>query len=368
MTAIEGVMRVLLPSVVPFALLIGLSSAAAANSLGTAGPFRMVGTETCPAGFLAQLQGKCDPPPVDPKLAPQLRSAAEVQRALKLIALARMDQAKSALDAAIAADASNVTAYKLRARLAIPASLGSAEADVNAGLLLVPDDSDLLATRALLRKAIQDKAGAMRDANAAVAANPNNADAYWIRAQILRELQQFDAAEADLTKAVTIEPGDTRARMLRAQLRLSLNRSKDAADDASAVLQQNPADIFARQVRAVARGRLGDLAGAIDDLTVILGKPGQPMNVTPAQPAFSDLYVQRAILFARVGRPDNAMRDIDSVVAIGGRRAILRMQVYLRAHGFAGLRIDGKRSVAFDNALKACFIDNVCWPGLPQQI
>lgn len=361
-------MRVLFLSAVPIALLAGLGSAAAANSLGTAGPFRMVGTETCPAGMLAQLQGKCDPPPVDPKLAPQPRSAAEVQRALKLISLARTDQAKSALGAAIAADPNNVAAYKLRARLAIPTSLGSAEADVSAGLLLAPNDSDLLATRALLRRANQDKTGAMRDVNAAVAANPDSADAYWIRAQIFRDLGQMAVAEADLTKAVTIEPGDTRARMLRAQIRLALNRSKDAADDASAVLQQNPAEIFARQVRAVARGRLGDFAGAIDDLTAILGKPGQPTNVTPSEPAFGDLYLQRAILFAAIGRPDDAMRDLDSIVAIGGQRAILRMQVYLRAHGFADLPVDGRRSEAFDDAMRACFVDNVCWRGLTRQI
>jgi hypothetical protein len=103
-------------------------------------------------------------------------------------------------------------------------------------------------------------------------------------------------------------------------------------------------------------------------MTAILGKPGQPTNLMPGRPAFSELYVRRAILLARVGRPDDAMRDIDSVVAIGSQRPILRMQAYLRAHGFAGLRIDGKRSAALDDALKACYIDNVCWPGLPQQI
>jgi tetratricopeptide (TPR) repeat protein len=361
-------MRILLLSAIPVALLTGFGSAAAANSLGTAGPFRVFGTTTCPAGFLAQLKGQCDPPPVDPKLAPQSRSAAEVQRALKLIALARMDQAKSALDAAIAADPNNVAAYKLRARWAIPASLAAAEADVNAGLLLAPNDSDLLATRALLRRHHQDKAGAMRDANAAVAANPDSADAYWIRAQILRDLGRLADAEADLTKAVTVEPTDTQALMLRAQMRLALNRSQDAIDDASTVLQHNSADLFARQVRAVARGRLGDLAGAIDDLTAILGKPGQPTNVTPSQASFGDLYLQRAILFAAIGRPDDAMQDLDSIVSIGGQRAILRMQVYLRAHGFAALPIDGKRSAAFDDAMKACFVANVCWQGLTQRI
>jgi tetratricopeptide (TPR) repeat protein len=360
-------MRSLMYGAIASALLTGIGSAAAENAIGTAGPIRLAGNAPCPAGILAQFQGKCDPPPVDPHLAPSRRSAAEVRRALTLIALARMDQAKSALDAAIAADPKNVAAYELRARLAIPTSLGSAAADVNAGLLLAPKDSDLLATRAYLR-GNDDVEGAMRDANAAIVANPNNADAYWIRARLLRNLGQLAAAEVDLTKALAIEPHDMQARVARAQLRLALDRPTDAADDASAILQQNPTDLFARQVRAVARGKLGDLQGAIDDFTAILGRPGQPTNITPFNPSVGDSYLQRAILFARVGRPDDAAFDLNAVAAIGGQRAILRMQVYLRAHGFAGLPIDGQRSAALDDAMKACFIQNVCWPGLAQRI
>jgi tetratricopeptide (TPR) repeat protein len=360
-------MRTLLIGTLAVAVITSIGGALAQDSLGTAGPLRVVGGAPCPAGLLAQMHGKCDPPPVDPKLDPHARSAAEVQRAIKLIALIRMEQAGDALDAAIAADPKNVAAYKLRARMAIPASLGSAEVDVNAGLLLTPDDSDLLATRAYLRGS-DDVASAMHDADAAIAANPNNADAYWIRARLLRNLGKLPAAEADLTSALTVEPSDTQARVARAQLRLTLNRPTDAANDASALLQQNPADLFARQVRAVARGKLGDLQGAIDDLTEILGKPGLPTNVTPSNQSFGELYLQRAILFASVGHPDDAMHDLETVAAIGGPRAILRMQVYLRAHGFADLPIDGKRSAALDNAMKACFVKNVCWPGLTQRI
>lgn len=360
-------MRTLLIGTLALAVSAMIGGAAAADSLGTAGPLRFVGGGACPAGLLAQIQGKCDPPPVDPALGPHGRAAAEVQRAIKLIALIRMDQAKAALDAAIAADPNNVAAFTLRARLAIPASLASAETDADAGLLLAPHDSDLLATRAYLR-ASDDAPGAMRDADAAIAANPNNADAYWIRARLLRSAGQLAAAEADLTKALTVEPNDTQARDARAQLRLALNRPTDAAADAGALLQQNPADLFALQVRAVARAKLGDLNGAVDDLTAILGKPGQPTNVTPTNPSFGDLYLQRAILFAKLDRPDDAIRDLNSIAAIGGQRAVLRMQVYLRAHGFADLPIDGKRSAALDGAMKACFVDNVCWAGLTQRI
>lgn len=340
---------------------------AAENSLGTAGPLRFVANAPCPGGMLAQIQGKCDPPPVDPKLDPHARSAAEVQRAYQLIALIRMDQAKAALDAAITADPNNVAAYKLRARLAIPTALTAAETDVNAGLMLAPNDADLLATRAYLRGS-KYVPGALRDADAAIAADPRDADAYWIRAGLLRSAGKLAAAEADLTSALNIDPHDMRLRLARAQLRLALNRPADAAADASAVLQQNPADMFARQVRAVVRGKLGDLQGAVDDLTAILGAPGQVANVTPANPSFGELYVQRAILLALLHRPDDAMRDLDTVAAIGGQRAVLRMQVYLRAHGYADLPIDGKRSAALDSAMKSCFVDNVCWPGLTQRI
>jgi len=364
--AIEGIMRTLLLGALAVTMFTINSGAAAEDSLGTAGPLRFVATAPCPAGMLAQLQGKCDPPPVDPKLGPHARSAAEVQRAYKLIALVRMKQAKDALDAAIVADPNNVTAYKLRARLAIPTALASAEVDVNAGLMLAPNDADLLATRAYLRGS-KNVVGALRDADAAIAADPYNVDAHWIRARLLRSAGKLAAAEADLTSALTIEPHDMQVRLARAQLRLALNRP-DAAADASAVLEQNPADMFARQVRAVVRGKLGDLQGAVEDLTAVLGAPGQAANVMPANPSFGELYVQRAILLARLHRPDDAIRDLDTVAAIGGQRAVLRMQVYLRAHGYADLPIDGKRSAALDKAMKSCFVDNVCWQGLTQRI
>jgi tetratricopeptide (TPR) repeat protein len=362
-------MRILASFAIVVACLAPLCPAAADGSLGTAGPFRTIGGATCAAGYIAQMQGKCDPPPVDQSLSPAARSQAEVERALKLIALMRLVQAKQALDAAIALDPRNIAAYKLRARMAIPGSLASAEVDVNAGLLLAPSDSDLLATRALLLRDHQDTdctcmQRAKRDADDAIKANPKNADAFWIRAQIFRDLGKMDAAEADLSQSLVLEPDHTRARMLRAQIRMMMDRAKEAADDASVVLEQNPADISALQLRAVVRAQFGDLAGAVDDLGAILGEPGKVTNITPAAAMFGDLYLQRAILLVTVGRPDDAMRDLDTIAAIGGPQALLRLQVYLRGHGFPDVAIDGKRSESFDDAIKACFVDKACGRGL----
>ena len=62
------------------------------------------------------------------------------------------------------------------------------------------------------------------------------------------------------------------------------------------------------------------------------------------------------------------MRDFDALVGSGGARAILRIQVYLRRSGFPDVPVDGKRSDAFDDAVKACFINEACGRGLAQGI
>jgi hypothetical protein len=61
----------------------------------------------------------------------------------------RVPQARESLDAAVKADARNILALKLRARIEIFGNGVGARADINAGLLLDPTDSDLLAMRAM---------------------------------------------------------------------------------------------------------------------------------------------------------------------------------------------------------------------------
>jgi tetratricopeptide (TPR) repeat protein len=357
-------------------LILGIDTAVAgADSFGTAGPLREIGGGSCAAGVMAQMRGQCDPLPVDPNLPSKKRSQAEVDRALKLVALLRMDEAKKSLDAAIVADQRNVAAYKLRARLQIPDALDRAEADVNAGLLLEPSDSDLLATRALLlfdqhhmatlSEQVMD--AAVADINAAIAANPANVDALWIRARIFRELGRLDAAEADLTEALTLQPDVMRARILRAQIRMMRAEVGAAVEDASVVLAQNPMDLSARQLRAIARVKLDDLPGASEDFAAILGEPGKPRKLNPSNAMFGEFCLQRAIILAALGRADDAMRDLDTITTIGGPRAILRMQVYLRSHGFPDVPIDGKRSELFDDAIKACFVDKACGRGMTRK-
>jgi tetratricopeptide (TPR) repeat protein len=360
--------RVAFLGVVALGWLLEPAEAFAGDPLGTAGAFRKVAWAQCQAGVLAQFRGACDPAPVDANLPAAQQSQAHMTRARELLSLGRVPQSRDAVDAAIKLDPRNVAAFKLRARFEMPGGSATiAEANVNAGLALAPSDSDLLAMRAL---SLQDRdpAGAMREANQAVKNDPLNTDVLWLRARILLAEKRLEDAEKDLTKALDLEPDYFRARHLRAAVRVHLKRYADALDDANRALTQNPGDVAALQLRAVARAALGDLGGLVSDLTEVLGEPGQPLNADPSVAMFNGLYIQRAMALVRLGRHADAMQDVATVTRQGGQQAILRMQIYLRSNGFPDVPLNGKRSELFDDAMKACFIDQACGRGIAERI
>jgi tetratricopeptide (TPR) repeat protein len=350
------------PIVLLMAALAFPAVAAAGDLIGTTGPLRSAGYVPCDGAWA---QGACDPPPVDANLTAAEQSQAHVGRALKLIALARMPQARENLDAAVKADPRNISALKLRARVD---GNQDAEADVNAGLLLDPNDSDLLAMRAWLLNARGEAHEALRSAEKAIRNNPRSADALWIRASVLFSARELERAETDLDKALALEPDYIRARSLQAIVRMRLNRTQAVIEDASRILEQHPADNLALQLRSVAQAALGNFEGVVSDLTKVLGEPGQRINATSAWTEFSRLYIQRAVALVRLGRHRQAMQDIETVATLGGQQAILRMQVYLRSNGFPDVPIDGKRSGLFDDAMKACFVDQACGRGIAERV
>jgi len=341
----------------------GAGAALAADGLGTAGPFRSVGWASCGASYADQMQGACDPPPVDPALSPAEQSDAHIGRALKLLSYMRMDEARSAAERAVAANPNNAAAWLLRARFDFPGRLDAAEAALNAGLLLSPADPNLLATRAyvLMQNQLPE---ALRDANAALRSDSDNADALWIRSHILGRLGQLEAADDDLTRALAVEPEGLRVRQARAMLRLGMRRYQAAIEDADLVLAQRPFDFMALQLRAVAHYAAGENNAALEDLSRILGEPGQPAAATPTMTQFSPLFLQRAVLLARLGRKAEATRDVNAVIDFGGPAAAAKLQLHLRRHGFPDVPLDGKRSQALEDAAQACFVDEACGRGL----
>ncbi len=88
----------------------------------------------------------------------------------------------------------------------------------------------------------------------------------------------------------------------------------------------------------------------------------------PRSSEVTDLYTLRAMLLARLGHREKALQDLDAIVREGDRRAILRLQVYLRNNGFPDVPIDGKRTNGFDDAIVACFLDKACGRGVASPI
>jgi len=65
----------------------------AADPLGTAGPVRSAGENTCNGDVAAAARGECDPPSVDLAIPVERRSQARIERARLLVSLLRTEQA-----------------------------------------------------------------------------------------------------------------------------------------------------------------------------------------------------------------------------------------------------------------------------------
>jgi tetratricopeptide (TPR) repeat protein len=346
---------------------VSLNTAAlAADPFGTAGAFRRLGWAQCDKPFEEWKDGACDPAPVDATLDPVARSGAHIERAKLLVAQTRMEEALRAANAAVADDPRSIAALTFRGRLELSLQHPDvAERDFNAALLLDPRNPVLLASRAetLLRNGATR--AALDDVTAALAQTPDSFDALWIKARIYIALGQRERAEEDLERALRIEPDERQVRLFRSQQRLHMGKFQGAVDDATLILDRHRGDSSAREVRAVANTALGRRAEAVADLGEILGPPGEP---TPAvgMRHYHGLLMQRAMLLVQLDRRDEATRDIDTLVRAGGKQAMLRMQVHLRRSGFPDIALDGQRSTAFDEALKACLLNQACARGLTQ--
>lgn len=313
----------------------------------------------------AQMQGACDPAQVDPALTPTERVAAHLRRAGALISLGRLEEAQRSASAAIEVDPQNAAALMLRARIAL--SMGGVDAgerDLNAVLLVDPYNSAALASRALLHLGRREAELALRDVTKALETTPDDVDALWIKARVYIALDQTDRAADDLTRALGIEPDERRARLLRAQLRLRQGQLQTASEDAT-ILIDTYGDTSALEVRAIANTALDRPAEALADLDLILGRPGE--SATAALPQYHELLLQRAVLLAQLGRQSDAAKDVDTLVRARGKRGILRLQIYLRQHGFPDLPVDGERTSLFDEALRACLVQQACARGLSQR-
>jgi hypothetical protein len=150
--------------------------------------------------------------------------------------------------------------------------------------------------------------------------------------------------------------------LLRASVQLSRKDYALAEADADKVFALEPWNRQASLYRAQARAGEGDDSGAIQAYTELLDKGGAGRALF--MPQFRDAALARARLLLKVHRTEDAQKDLAAIIDQGGLRAILRLQLFLRANGYPNVEITGTHSVVFDTALTACFSDTVCGPNL----
>ena len=203
----------------------------------------------------------------------------------------------------------------------------------------VRSDADLLVSRALARRTLQDFSGALKDFSAAEKLNSEDEAVVNSRASFdrLRDaLTGIDAASAILAG----RPDEPAARVSRAFWYLSTGfASGRALEDAEAALSLNPKSVAAQVLFAEAANQAGRLSAreALEKLEVDVSKP------VPSRKTLDDIYqldVQLSKnpenLSAHLARSRQlreaqqyrlAMRDAKAALAVDSGSALARAQV-----------------------------------------
>jgi len=223
-----------------------------------------------------------------------------VLRSAVLLSMGRIDDARIALKAEIAAWPDNVEALFALAELerfagdakahraAVEALLAKdpknadaqaamgdihyesknytkAEASYAAALAMVPANVEALLGSARLKFKRDDMKGALVALDKAVAAAPGDAIAYLDRSRVLYQLGRYDECEADMDTAIKLAPGSAWNYVERGRLYLDTGRLELAKADFDRSITINPDYFLTYVYRASIHENSGDDAAALDD-------------------------------------------------------------------------------------------------------
>jgi hypothetical protein len=129
-------------------------------------------------------------------------------------------------------------------------------------------------------------------------------------------------------------------------------------------LKESPRRFDILTARAMAYEAIGDDQAALDDYDAILGPIAGPPNIVMKEDKLAKYHMQRALILIRLKRFSDASADMMNSISAGGRRSVLRAQVYLRQNGFPETPLDGQDSAGLRAALKSCFGLNSCFENI----
>lgn len=283
-------------------------------------------------------------------------AAAQTYRAALLLQVGRADEARTAIDAALAADPNAADALALRAVIGVVQNEREAAlADARKAVELAPTSAAAKTALSYAQQATFDIEGARATMEQAVAEQPEDALA-WARLSELWLMAGYrDRSREAANRAAELSPDLERVQTVRGFADLVEFRTRTATESFQRAIALNPSDPLPRfglglaQIRegSLEQGRANiELAVGLDSgnalLRTYLGRAyfeerreelsaEQYELAKELDPLDPTAYLYDAIRLQTVNRPVEALRQLDRSIELNDNRAVFRSRLLLDA-------------------------------------
>lgn len=203
-----------------------------------------------------------------------------------------------------------------------------AQADFDRVIQLQPDRpflADAYLHRGLAQEALKNLDEAVRDWNKALELSINDTRVYFLLARAHERRGEHEAARLKFEEGLKREPTDAKSWEARGFARMR-NDAKGALADLDRALERDPSSLKALQNKAYI---LSELLGRTDDALAVLDL------LVDEHPDYTHGRVSRGVLLARLGRRDQAHRDVRTVLGAAQDREGLPLTLYQAACTYA---------------------------------
>jgi Tfp pilus assembly protein PilF len=289
------------------------------------------------------------------------QAAVRVSRAQFYIDTEDLRTAFLEADEALKLNPADVDIRHLVARLAM--SIGDnnrAEREIKIALQQRPDDANLQATNAArLLDTRYDEA--LREFDQILSTHPDHRFSRESRAGLLLTLGRAREAVADLDILLASDHRDAKLLAQRGMANLAAGNPQQAVADITEALKDIPGGYYLLIERAAANEILGDDEAALRDYDTLLGPIGGQPNYAIGGNELAKFRMQRALVSVRLKRFSDAAAEAIAALNVGGRRSLLKAQIFLRQNGFPEIPLDGQSSENLRTAMQACMGLNSCF-------
>ncbi|MBN1854550.1 MAG: tetratricopeptide repeat protein [Pirellulales bacterium] len=190
-------------------------------------------------------------------------------------------------------------------------------ADFNRAVELLPEDTDILRTRAMYFLRLNRFTDALADLDKALEIDPKHAPTHEIRGLALMMMKQFDEALAAFDRAAELIPESSSPQQNRARVLALQGQLDNALAAVDKAIELDPKAISAWMLRCqllIAQGKIDEAMKAIDEVLTLRPKWDQAVRV-------------KAEILAGTGRIDEAIKCLEEVAQEGQKNTEIQIQL-----------------------------------------